>query len=76
MSRLRNVRVEARVVLARHPLRIRELLRLERGSVVPLGGHADSLSELHVNGVAVALGQLAIEGERTLFTVRDAVAKG
>ncbi len=76
MTSLEQIKVEARIVLATNRLRLRELLRLERGSVVPLGGHADVLSVLHVNGVAVALGQILIDGERTAFAVRDMVEGG
>lgn len=75
MTRLRDLPLDARIVLARHQLRIRELLQLERGAVVPLGGDGETLSELHVNGVAVALGLPAIVGERTLFTVHQPAAK-
>lgn len=71
-----QIKVEARVVLASNRLRLRELLRLERGSVVPLAGDAEALSLLHVNGIPVALGQVLIEGERTAFEVRDMVARG
>lgn len=76
MSAFKQFEVEARIVLARHKLRLRDLARLERGSVVPLGGHADTPSELHVNGVTVALGPVLIDGERTAFSVRDMVGRG
>lgn len=76
MALPQQIRVEARVVLASNRLRLRELLRLERGSVVPLAGDADAPSLLHVNGVAVALGEVQIDGDRTAFEVRDMVARG
>lgn len=76
MTALKQFEVAASIVLARHKIRLRDLTRLERGSVVPLGGSADSPSELHVNGVVVALGQVQIDGERTAFAVRDMVGQG
>ena len=68
-----QIRLTARVVLATNRLRLRELILLERGSVVPLAGDADALSLLHVNGVPVATGQVLIDGDRTSFEVRELV---
>lgn len=74
MALPKEIRVDARIVLATNRLRLRELMRLERGSVVSLDGDADSLSALYVNGVAVALGQVLIDGDRSAFEVLDMVA--
>lgn len=76
MALPQRIKLDARVVLASNRLRVRELLRLERGSVVALSGDADAPSLLHVNGVAVALGRVLIDGDRTSFEVRDMVARG
>jgi len=76
MSSLEFITVDARIVLASNRLRLRDLLRLERGSVVPLSGDADTLSALHVNGVAVALGQIIIADERTSFAVSNLLGEG
>lgn len=71
MTSLSRIKVQGRIVIAARRLRLRELLQLERGSVVPLNGNADSPSELHVNGVAVARGHVRIAGERTRFQIHD-----
>lgn len=67
---LKDIRLEARVVLATHRLRMRDLLALERGSVVPLDGDIEALSQLRVNGATIALGEVQIDGDRTSFAVR------
>lgn len=71
MALPQQIKVAARIVLATNRMRLRDLLRLERGSVVPLAGDAEAASLLHVNGVAVASGQVLIDGDRTAFEVRD-----
>jgi len=76
MTTLKDIKVDARIILASHRLRLRELLRLERGSIVPLDGTADSLSTMVVNGVAVALGKVMIDGERTAFEIHDVTERG
>lgn len=75
MTLLKDIKVEARIVLASQQLRLRDVLRLERGSVVPLDGTADRPSELQVNGVAVALGQIQIDGENSAFRVSHVVPR-
>lgn len=71
MALPQQIKVAARVVLATNRMRLRDLLRLEHGSVVPLAGDAEAPSLLHVNGVAVASGQVLIDGDHIAFEVRD-----
>ena len=55
MALPQQIRVKASVVLASNRLRLRELLRLERGSVVPLAGDADALSNEAMDAVVAGV---------------------
>lgn len=75
MSPLKHIRVQASVVVGSQRLRLRELLRLERGSVITLAADAASPSALHVNGVPVANGEILLDQGRTAFEVAELVPR-
>ena len=64
MTVLGEVPVEVSVVLGSTHLPIRQILKMGRGAIIPLDGGYDDPSELYVNGVAVALGNIHIDGDR------------
>lgn len=69
MSALDGIVVELSVVLGSVELPIRQVLKLSRGTMVPLGcGHND-LSQVHVGDTLIAEGRVVLSGEDMAFEV-------
>ena len=75
MSALAGVHVQLSVVLGSTLLPIRQVLKMGRGTTIPLDCGYDDPSELHVNGVAVALGRIQVSGERLSFEVGETLER-
>ncbi len=73
MLALNSVDVRLAVVVGATRLRIRDVLKLSRGSTVTLDGDCDSLSVLTANGRPIARGQMHISGERLSLEVVEMV---
>ena len=71
MGALAGVRVELSVVLGSTMLPIRQVLKMGRGTMIPLDCGYDDPSELHVNGVRVALGRIQVSGDRLSFELGE-----
>jgi flagellar motor switch protein FliN len=71
MSVLGDVPVTVSVVLGSTSLPIRQIVKMGRGAMIPLDGGYAELSELHVNGVVVALGRIRINGDRMALEISD-----
>ena len=71
MGALAGVRVELSVVLGSTMLPIRQVLKMGRGTMIPLDCGYDDPSELHVNGVPVALGRIQVSGDRLSFELGE-----
>lgn len=74
MVGLKGVHVQVAVVLGSTRLPIREIVKMGRGTTIPLDGGADDLSELHANGLAVARGRVQMDGERLSLAVTELLA--
>nr|WP_294167528.1 FliM/FliN family flagellar motor switch protein [uncultured Sphingomonas sp.] len=74
MVGLRSVHVQVAVVLGSTRLPIREILKMGRGTTIPLDGGADDLSELHANGLPIARGRMQVAGERLWLQVTELLA--
>lgn len=61
---LENIEVELSVEVGRTELTIRELLRLNEGSVVELDRLAGDPLDILVNGTKIARGEIVMVGER------------
>lgn len=75
MSALAGVHVQLSVVLGSARLPIRQLLKVGRGTIIPLDAGCDDLSELHVNGVAVARGHIQVNGDRLGFELLESIER-
>lgn len=74
MVGLKAVHVQVAVVLGSTRLPIREILKMGRGTTIPLDSCADDLSELHANGLAIACGRMQVAGEQLSFAVTELLA--
>ena len=71
MSALAGVRVQLSVVLGSARLPIRQVLKMGRGTTIPLDCGSDDPSELHVNDVPVARGRIEVNGDRLSFELTE-----
>ena len=60
---LKNVRLNVSADLGSTPMMVREILELKQGSVVPLDKPAGEMSDVFVNGVPLAKGEVVIIGD-------------
>jgi flagellar motor switch protein FliN/FliY len=71
-SQVRHVEVELSVVLGRCTLPMRQLLKMGRGAVIPLGTGADEPVWILANNHPVARGEIHIDGDRLTVVVTEA----
>jgi flagellar motor switch protein FliN/FliY len=65
------VEIELTVVLGRCTLPMRELLKMGRGAVIPLGTHADEQVWILANNYPIARGEISIDGERVTVVITE-----
>jgi flagellar motor switch protein FliN len=65
--------VEIKVVIGTAMLRVRDLLKLGRGAVVELDRHLKDPTDVYVEGVLVARGEVAIIEDKIGVTLTDFV---
>lgn len=75
MSALAGVQVQLSVVLGSTRLPIRQVLKMGRGTMIPLDCGYDDPSELHVNGLPVALGRIQVDGDRLSFELSELLGR-
>ncbi len=75
MSALAGVQVQVSVVLGSTHLTIRQVLKMGRGTMIPLDCGCDDPSELHVNGVAVARGRVQVNKDRMSFELGEMLGR-
>ncbi|WP_377810510.1 flagellar motor switch protein FliN [Azospirillum sp. A29] len=63
--------VEIKVVIGTAMLRVRDLLKLGRGAVVELDRHLKDPTDVYVEGVLVARGEVAIIDDKIGVTLTD-----
>ncbi len=76
MSALNDVDVDCTIMLGSTTLPIREVLKMSRGTIIPLDSQEKDPSILVVNGRAVAKGQICISGESMSLKIEEVVGKG
>ncbi|MEL7240548.1 MAG: FliM/FliN family flagellar motor switch protein [Planctomycetota bacterium] len=64
MASIDSLDVELTVVVGSAEMPLHRLLSLGRGAVVPLGGDATRPLKILANGLSVAEGAVALDGER------------
>ncbi len=65
--------VEIKVVIGTAQLRVRDLLKLGRGAVVELNRHLKDPTDVYVEGVLVARGEVVIVDDKIGVTLTDFV---
>ncbi len=76
MSALEDVTVEMSVVLGSARLPIRQMIKMGRGAMIPLGCGTDDPTEVHVNGKLIARGRIQVSGEKMSLEVTEVVKRG
>ena len=64
MSVVEGVQVELEIVLGSAEVPIRQILKMSRGAMIPLGCTHDDPTMLFVNNQLVATGQILLTGDR------------
>jgi flagellar motor switch protein FliN/FliY len=69
LAAMLDVRCAVEFILGTGELKVRDCLRLERQSIVPLGQVAGSDLEVRVNGITVASGEVVIIDDNTALRI-------
>jgi flagellar motor switch protein FliN/FliY len=72
-SAIGDAPVEIKVVIGTAQLRVRDLLKLGRGAVVELDRHLKDPTDVYVEGVLVARGEVVIIDDKIGITLTDFV---
>jgi len=60
---LKNVRLTITADLGEAPMLVREVLDLKQGSIVPLDKLAGEMTDIYVNGIPLAKGEVVVIGD-------------
>lgn len=71
MSAIGDAPVEIKVVIGTAQLRVRDLLKLGRGAVVELNRHLKDPTDVYVEGILVARGEVVIVDDKIGVTLTD-----
>lgn len=75
MSVLEGVTIDLQIVLGSTDVPIRQIVKMGRGAMIPLGvSHAD-LTQVLVNGQLVAKGRVMVSGENLSLEVAEITKK-
>ena len=75
MSVLEGVSVDLQVVLGSTELPIRQILKMSRGAVIPLGSGHDDPTLVYVNDRLVAKGKILVSGDEMSLEITELVKK-
>ena len=75
MSVLEGVSVDLQVVLGSAELPIRQILKMSRGAVIPLGSGDDDPTLVYVNDRLVAKGKVLVSGDAMSLEITELVKK-
>ena len=76
MSIVNSVPVELTVALGSAEVPIRQMLKMGRGSMIPLSCSHDDPTLVYVNGGLVAKGEIVITGEQMALRITEIVRRG
>jgi flagellar motor switch protein FliN len=75
MSVLEGIKVELQIVLGSADIPIRQILKMSRGALIPLGcGHEDP-TRVYVNNQLVAAGKVLVAGDQMSLEITEVVKK-
>jgi flagellar motor switch protein FliN/FliY len=66
-----DIPVDVKVILGKKTLRIKDLLKLGRGAVLPLDRYVNEDVELFANNKLVAKGQVITDGNKLMIEITD-----
>lgn len=66
-----DVLVDIAVVLGSHQMTIRDFIRLNRGSVIPLDPTPRDLVEIRANDHLIARGEVVVKGDRVVIEISE-----
>ena len=75
MSVLDGIAVDLQIVLGSADIPIRQLLKMSRGAMIPLGCSHDDPTLVYVNDQLVAKGQVLVAGEKMSLEITEVVKK-
>lgn len=71
MSVLEGVTIDLQIVLGSTDVPIRQILKMGRGAMIPLGVSHSDLTQVLVNGQLVAKGRVMVSGENLSLEVAE-----
>ncbi|MEO0696354.1 MAG: FliM/FliN family flagellar motor C-terminal domain-containing protein [Pseudomonadota bacterium] len=71
MSGIDHIDIELSIVIGSVEMSLKDAASLERGAVIRLAERPSDPLKVQANGVTVAHGQVALEGERVTVVVKD-----
>ena len=72
---LRNVLLQITVELGQRTMLVRELLELKKGSVIALDKLAGEMTDVYVNGLFLARGEVVVIGDRLHVRIAEIVGE-
>ncbi|MEN3953285.1 FliM/FliN family flagellar motor switch protein [Iodidimonas sp. SYSU 1G8] len=76
MSALDDITVDLTIVLGFADVPIRQMLKMGRGSMIPLNCGHDDPTVVYVNDQLIAEGKIVVEGDRMSLEVTGVAQKG
>ena len=75
MSAVEAIQVELEIVLGSAKLPIRQILKMSRGAMIPLGQSQEDPTRVYVNNQLVAKGKVIVEGDQMSLEITEVVKK-
>jgi flagellar motor switch protein FliN len=75
MSAVEGIKVELEFVLGSAKLPIRQILKMSRGAMIPLGQSQEDPTRVYVNNQLVAKGKVIVEGDQMSLEITEVVKK-
>lgn len=76
LNDLRNVPLRITASLGQTPMYVRDVLDLKKGSIIPLDKMAGELTDLFVNGLHLARGEVVVIGDSLHVRISEIVNVG
>ncbi len=75
MSAVEEIKVDLEIVLGSAQLPIRQILKMSRGAMIPLGQSHDEPTRVYVNNQLVAQGKVLVAGDQMSLEITEIVKK-
>jgi flagellar motor switch protein FliN/FliY len=75
MSAVEEIKVDLEIVLGSAQLPIRQILKMSRGAMIPLGQSHDDPTRVYVNNQLVAEGKVLVAGDQMSLEITEIVKK-